>query len=128
MLGQYAPGNGQGNARAVSLEQRSVELQFELPDLRADGGLRTVARLRRLREALEAHNLKERMKLIKIHGAKSAIARVKPVLPGWCGALVKLYQFCRNWRACLIHLLQYLGPGRQLEYFLRQRLVDLHFA
>jgi hypothetical protein len=70
VLGQDAAGDGERDAGAITLEQSGIQLEFKLPDLGANSGLRTIARLGRLRETLETNYLKERMKLVKIHGAK----------------------------------------------------------
>src|SRR5215472_14250268 len=51
--GENAAGDGQRDAAAEALEQIGAELLLELPDLRADSGLRAVARLSGFGKTLE---------------------------------------------------------------------------
>jgi len=51
ILGEKLTGGGERNPAAEAFKELSFQLVFELSDLRADGGLRAVARLRSLRKS-----------------------------------------------------------------------------
>ena len=67
VIGENTPGRRDGDLGPQSLEQGGVQLLLQLPHLRADGGLCPKTRLRRLGEALEAHDLEKCMELIEVH-------------------------------------------------------------
>jgi hypothetical protein len=67
ILGEDAPGRGQGNAAPEPLEKVGPQFLFQLPHLCADGRLRPVTRLRRFGEALQLDDFEESAKLVEIH-------------------------------------------------------------
>ena len=67
VFGENPAGGGQRNAAAEALEQLGAQLLLELADLRADGRLRAVTRLRGLGKALQPDDLEKRVELVEIH-------------------------------------------------------------
>ncbi len=57
----------QRNTASETLKQFCFQFMFKLANLRADGGLRAIARLRGFREALQTDNFEKCVELIKIH-------------------------------------------------------------
>ena len=59
-----------GHEPDTCIADDAAQLLFKLAYLGADGWLRTVAGLSRFREALQPHDLQERMQLVEVHKAR----------------------------------------------------------